>query len=236
MVPISVAAALLISIKSIASVYVIKNHTPNCDRPMSRLESGMARTLESVTIGSLGPKATSRRRYRYYDTLFFMALQYGADAQSIIEVGCASDPFIQHLHWINEKTCVAPYFVNYGDQESKNDNRTNVKMITADFVEYEIADKTKYDLLVCSQVLEHVPSPALFLRKLISSARTSIISVPFNWDDCGSKCNHVTHKITREMLLEWSAPHEPIHSGIVMEDSDYKKNKGRIILVYKHQG
>ena len=41
-------------------------------------------------------------------------LQFGANAKSIMEVGCASDPFLKYLDWIDERTCVAPYFVNYG--------------------------------------------------------------------------------------------------------------------------
>ena len=55
--------------------------------------------------------------------------------------------------------------------------------------------------------------------------------------DCGKVCNHVTHYITNEMILEWGAPHVPIYSGIVSEDKPkgFKMAK-RIILVYQNDG
>ena len=121
--------------------------------------------------------------------------------------------------------------MNYIHDESGNGNRTKVEMINADFMKYEILNNMKFDFLLCNQVLEHAPSPASFMKKLISSARISIILVPFYWDDCEA-CNHATHNITHEMLLDWSDPHEPIHTVIVAEDRQSAFNK-MIILVYK---
>jgi hypothetical protein len=188
-----------------------------------------------VPIGSLGPKNTNREHLRYYDSMYYTALQYGADAHTILEVGCASDPFIKHLDWADKRTCVAPYFVDYSNNNAKHKD-DKVEKITADFMEYELPLNKKYDLLLCNQVLEHVSNPKSFMLKLIDSAETSIISVPFDWGNCGSKkdngCNHVTDNITYERLLMWTHPHKPIHSTIVTEKVDSKYNK-RIILVYK---
>jgi 2-polyprenyl-3-methyl-5-hydroxy-6-metoxy-1,4-benzoquinol methylase len=126
---------------------------------------------------------------------------------------------------------VAPYFVNYGNK--KKSNITAVERITANFMEYELPDNKKYDSLLCNQVLEHVPQPALFMKKLISLAKISIISVPFNWGDCGKLCNHATNHITNKKLLEWSAPHEPIYSGIIREKVNSFEFSRRILLVYE---
>lgn len=189
-----------------------------------------------VPLGSLGPKNTNREQFRYYDSMYYTALQYGADAHTILEVGCASDPFIKYLDWADNRTCVAPYFVDYSNNNAKRkDNK--VEKITADFMEYELPLNKKFDLLLCNQVLEHVSNPKAFMLKLIDSAETSIISVPFDWGNCGSKedkhgCNHVTDNITYKRLLMWTHPHKPIHSTIVTEKVDSKFNK-RIILVYK---
>jgi SAM-dependent methyltransferase len=131
-----------------------------------------------VPVGALGPSNSDRSHYRYYDSLYYTALQYGADAQSIIEVGCASDPFIQYLDWADRRTCVAPYFVDY-TKSNKKLNHTKIEKITADFMKYKLPNNKKYDLLLCSQVVEHVPDPKPFMRKLIDSAETSIISVPY---------------------------------------------------------
>jgi hypothetical protein len=190
----------------------------------------VSQAVEHAPIGSLGPSNTIRSKFRYYDSLFYTTLQYGANAESVIEVGCASDPFIKYLDWVDKRTCVAPYFVDYANNKMES-NITKVERITADFMKYELPDNKKYDLLLCNQVLEHVPQPSLFMKKLISSAKTSIISVPFNWGDCGKGCNHLTDKITYEKILKWSAPHKPIHSGIVTEKVNYEFNR-RIILVY----
>jgi hypothetical protein len=55
-----------------------------------------------------------------------------------------------------------PYFVDY--RNKKKSNLTAVERITADFMEYELPDNKKYDSLLCNQVLEHVPQPALFMK------------------------------------------------------------------------
>lgn len=129
---------------------------------------------------------------------------------------------------------MAPYFVEYdGQAGNKNKNTTKIESVTADFMEYQLPNDKKFDLLLCSQVLEHVPDPAAFMKKLISTAKTSIISVPFNWADCGKKCNHVTHHIMDELLTKWSAPHVPIYRGIIKEEHDTNERFRRIILVFK---
>ena len=60
---------------------------------------GTSSTALAMTapIGSLGPHGTSRKHYRYYDSVFYSAMQFGSKAQSAIEVGCANDPFLRHL-------------------------------------------------------------------------------------------------------------------------------------------
>ena len=204
----------------------------------SLIDNKMVLSLLKAPIGSLGPKGTSRQHNRYYDSLFYTAMQYGVTAKTSIEVGCASDPFLQYLDWIEHRTCVAPYFVEYSSS-SKNDKlstttNATIERVTADFMEYKLPNNTRYDLLLCSQVVEHVPDPASFMKKLILSAKTSIISVPFNWPDCGSQCNHVTHHITKELLLKWSFPYVPIYSGVVGENSGKRDFDRRIILVFKN--
>jgi hypothetical protein len=200
---------------------------------VQRSQSKLIQAIRKAPMGSLGPAGTDRQHLHYYDTLFYTTLQYGADASSVIEVGCASDPFLKYLGWIDERLCVAPYFVQYADSSRKNILETNeIKAVTADFMEYQLPNDEKYDLLLCNQVLEHVPNPASFLKKLIASAKTSIISVPYNWEACGETCNHKTNYITVKMLRKWSAPYVPIYYKIVEEDGK-GKNRKRVIVVYE---
>ncbi|KAL7524544.1 hypothetical protein ACHAXR_000618 [Thalassiosira sp. AJA248-18] len=198
----------------------------------------LAQSVQNSPIGSLGPPSgTKRRHLRYYDSLYYTSLQFGAGATSAIEVGCSSDPFLKYLDWIGKRTCVAPYFIDYlrGKAGGAHHSRGGVERVKADFMRYKLPNKTKYDLLVCGQVLEHVPDPRKFLRKLIATAKTSIISVPYNWTDCGKMCNHVTHHITYETISNWSKPHIPIYNGVVRENGT-KYDSRRMIVVFKAKG
>ena len=202
--------------------------------PSLTLSNKLAQTIQDTPVGSLGPAGTNRAHYRYYDSLFYAAMQFGKDAKSSIEVGCASDPFLKYLSWIDERTCVAPYFVDY-DGKTKNDTTAAITRVTADFMKYELPNNEKFDLLICSQVLEHVPDPSSFMKKLIDTAKTSVISVPFDWEDCGKVCNHVTHHITYEVLSKWCAPHKPIYRAIVTEGKSSGSKSRRLIVVYKNE-
>lgn len=182
----------------------------------------------------LGPKGTSRQYFRYYDSLYYAAMQFASDANSAIEVGCAADPFLKHLDWVDNRVCVAPYFVQYdkpGESFTTRGKGKEIRSVQADFMEYNPPRNEVFDLLLCSQVLEHVPNPAAFMKKLITTAKVSIIAVPYDWKPCGESCNHVTNHITYDMLLEWSAPFVPIFSSIVIEKHNEQRGVGRRIIV-----
>ena len=75
------------------------------------------------------------------------------------------------LDLIGQRTCVAPYFIEYGNGKKNeiNDKLSNSKGITkikADFMEYQLPHNKMFDLLLCNQVLKHVPDPAVFMKKL----------------------------------------------------------------------
>ena len=171
-------------------------------------------------------------------------MQFAPEAKTAIEVGCASDPFLAHLDWIDEsKTCVIQNFVPYSGTNSTSTKDDGIKRIEADFMGYQLPNNQKFDLLICGQVLEHVPDPASFMKKLLATAKTAIISVPFDWGNCGNMlCNHTTHNILVPTVLKWSAPLEPIYQAVVTEDTPDKKKKtskkketfnARLIVVYK---
>lgn len=233
-------------------------------------EAKVARTYEATPIGHLGPKGTTRESLTYYDTLFYLAMQYGGgkggNVRSVLEVGCADDPFVKYLSWIDDITCVAPYFVKYaGRSDEKEDAGASltstgetdpsatttqrygeVKLVEADFMEYNgISSGKEYDLVVCSQVVEHVPDPAAFMKKLIETAKVAaIISVPYMWTNCNPKCHHLSNHISIDTVLEWSHPYKPKQISIVSDPSPNKaydpkrkksQNEDRIVLVFTKQ-
>jgi SAM-dependent methyltransferase len=140
-----------------------------------------------------------------YDTLFAFALQFGYNAKHVLEVGCAASPFIGHLDWIESRVCVAPYTKLHeppidnteknGQQQPKEqqeqqeqqqqqqpNNLGHVEMIQADFAEWtspHYLEGKRYDLVICSQVVEHVHDLHAFFQKLLDVAGTAITSVPY---------------------------------------------------------
>jgi hypothetical protein len=204
----------------------LRSRTESATTPVS----SMSRALDAAPIGSLGPKGTNREHFVHYDSLYFLAMQYGRDAKTFMEVGCAADPFAQYLSWIDSPTCVAPYQVLY-QKGAKEKQADSVEFIKADWMEFK--EKEKYDLLLCSQVVENVPDPAAFLKKLITAAKTSIISVPYRWRPCG-KCNHISNNISLDTIQTWSAPYsKPTHHTIIEEDGGGPNSK-RIIVVFQN--
>jgi 2-polyprenyl-3-methyl-5-hydroxy-6-metoxy-1,4-benzoquinol methylase len=195
---------------------------------------GLEHSVVNAPIGRLGPKGTSRKNLLYYDFLFLLSLKYGATSKRLLEVGCAGDPFSQYLNWMQERTCLAPYFVNYNKSERAHMLAGGtIKTIMADFMAWENPEHETYDLVVCNQVLEHVPDPKGFLQKLITtSQQATIVSVPYLWNDCGPKCGHLTHNITLEMVEEWAAPYKPVHHVVVTENNE--KHVKRLFVVFQH--
>lgn len=239
-----------LNIPSSSSSSAVKVNTTT-DHRMAAVDAQLFDST-AVPIGSLGPKGTTREHFVYYDMLFLLALRYGRDAKSILEVGCATDPFVRYLSYIGgdttsqKRTCVAPYFVNYENKkkEKQDQGQHDVELIEADFMKWDIPasqknqqnQNQKYDLLICSQVVEHVPDPGAFMKKLIKSATTAIISVPYDWPDCGKKCNHISNHITLDTILEWTSPeYKPVHYAIVSErgTGKTKNTDKRIIAVFQ---
>lgn len=189
---------------------------PSHETDAQRIDNSPHNAFLNVTLGSLGPKGTSRAHYDYYDSLYLTSILYAQNASTVLEVGCASDPFVKHLKWIPDKTCVAPYMVSYSKGKHANSSSSSVvRDIQADFLTWQPITPM-YDLVICSQVLEHVEDPTTFLKKLIHTGKTTIVSVPFMWGPCNG-CHHLHNHIREDTVLQWAKPHSPIYTAIVQE-------------------
>ena len=228
----------------------------------------LSQSIRTVPIGSLGPKNTNREHLMYYDSLYFLSMQYASTATNVLEVGCAKEPFVNYFTWIPSKDCVAPYFVDYeqdnANSMSKNMNKTDnhpgrqqehrninnnnnnnnngelspisstTRMILADFATWDpstdnITTPSSYDLIVCSQVVEHVDKPRQFVQKILSMTKhVAIISVPYNWRPC-KNCHHKTHYIKSDKMKSWSEPYTPIYETIITEP---QSRLSRLLMVF----
>ena len=178
----------------------------------------------------------------YYDYLYLLALRYGTNATTLLEVGCSTDPFAQHLHWIHQRACLGPYFANPLGADTMDITRhvDDIQSIKADFYKWQNPTGVPYDLVICNQVLEHVSDPRTFLQKLIATTASTgftIVSVPYQWKPCGKQCGHVTHHIDLNMVQTWAQPYQPIHHAVITEyDSKKGIGKQRIFAVFRGTG
>ena len=115
---------------------------PNLSEQRQLVNNRIAETIKKTNIGKLGPSNTSRTNLRYYDSLFYTTLQYASEAKTSIEVGCADDPFIKYLDWIDKRTCVAPYFIDYSNEDNTEAERNmNTKLKASAEIEKVVAGK-----------------------------------------------------------------------------------------------
>jgi hypothetical protein len=109
----------------------------------------------------------------------------------VLDVGPHGTPLVCELDWIPDKTVVDLAKVEI----------PGVTCLQMDFLQY--MPSQVFDLVLCLQVLEHVPLAEAFARKLLDTGRTVIISVPFRWP-AGVCKPHVHDPVDREKLLGWT--------------------------------
>merc|ERR1719169_6934 len=95
----------------------------------------------------------------------------------------------------------------------------------ADFMHWK---GSGYDVVLCSQVLEHVPQPSSFLQKLLGTGKWVVVSVPYRWKDYGSKW-HVWHDVTLKQVKGWAGSTSKPLSYRISREHDGTK---RLIVVF----
>ena len=176
-----------------------------------------------------------------------MAQRYGSSARSVLDVGSSLPPFVNALTWTTQRTILGPRFagnVGKGGGEilslSRIEEKFGVAAVKADFLEWQPpprggvdassrASSPPFDLVLCSEVVEHVERPREFVRKLLATGKVVVLSVPYRWDACdNTRCHHKTNQITRDKIAAW-AGRQPLAFDIV-EEAD--SGDRRIICVY----
>jgi SAM-dependent methyltransferase len=101
--------------------------------------------------------------------------------ERVLDIGCGASEYPQ---WLSEKvqnvTCVDNRLIRV-EQARKNNQKSNVF--------YEQMDVTtdlpcgRFDVAVCSHVLEHLDDPVLFLQKLAEKVPRIVVKVPLDDSD-----------------------------------------------------
>ncbi len=154
----------------------------------------------------------------YYQYFRYMIRCIGPEAGSIVDVGSHSSPYLEWFDWIPEKVSVdlkKPY-----QSETVRGVEGNV---------LDLAFPKTFDIATCLQVLEHVPEPAPFARRLLELGRLVLVSVPYKWP-AGRLKAHVNDPVDRRRLAEWFG-RKPNYTLIVHEPF-VKTSGARVFALY----
>lgn len=165
-----------------------------------------------------GPCYWNRRKdLLYYQVVRILATGLAQGAGSVLDVGSHGSPYLEWFEGVPVRTSldlVEPY------------RAEGVTSIVSDYLAWD--PDRRYDLVLCLQVLEHVPDARAFARKLLASGRIVIVSVPYRWRPGKSK-NHVQDPVTMRKVAGWFG-RRPNFAHLVVEPA---KGTERLVCVFE---
>lgn len=157
-----------------------------------------------------------RRRVEdhYYSEVFRLAEEHAIAGGSVLDVGALEARMLTRLSKFRKRVAL---------DRGKISPQEGVETIRANFFEWTPTER--FDLVLCLQVLEHVPDAKTFAGRLFAAGRTVIISVPYRWPR--GKCKgHVHDPVDEEKLRSWTG-RDPTFQVVVKDKSE------RLIAVYE---
>lgn len=144
-----------------------------------------------MSVYQTGQYWQGRQDMVYYQYFRLMVHCLGPNATSMLDVGSGNAPYLEWFDWIPRRVSVdirVPY------------QSDNVEGIRGDIHELDLGPP--FDLCTCMQVLEHVPQPEPFARRLLSLGRLLLVSVPYKWPE-GKTKGHVQDPVDLPKLIGW---------------------------------
>src|SRR5665213_2991584 len=109
------------------------------------------------------------------------ALKFIREGDHVLDVGCGDGAFLQNLSTRKKVTC------NGIDTNSQAIIKANSRLPETFFISnvasWQEKHELSYDVITCFQILEHIPDPVDFLKKIIPCLKenaTLVIAVPNN--------------------------------------------------------
>lgn len=146
----------------------------------------------------------------YYQYFSYIVRCIGPKARSMLDVGSGNAPYLEWFDWIPRRVSVdleVPY------------RSESVEGVAGD-IRSLVFDET-FDICACMQVLEHVPEPEPFARRLMELGRVVLISVPHRWPK-GANKSHVNDPVDLEKVAGWFG-RQPNYHLVVREPFSGKK-------------
>lgn len=197
--------------------------------------SEVVSAMKSISRFGTSPYWEKRSGMAYYKhTWCAMKVLGGEKPKTVLDVGSSFPFFLNSVDWVPDRSVVAPYFqFGGGGSDAHNPNDAaravgGVKLEKADFLTW--TPPVKYDLVLCSQVLEHVDQPGPFLQKLISTGKHVVVSIPYNWP---YSPNHKWHHLRLSHLLAWAGTgNRPKYTFLVHESSGSYAYRKRLFAIW----
>ncbi len=137
----------------------------------------------------------SRKDDVMYQMIKNLAHAYASEGVSVLDVGCHNSSLILDLDWFTKKVVTdRPYITKYWQKVK------GVEFIPGDFNKLKF-DRT-FDLVLCTQGIEHLQEPKPFIQKLLSLGKTVIVSTTYEVPE-GICKYHVQDPISFEKFQSW---------------------------------
>jgi len=167
------------------------------------------RDVSRVIRGALGIPRKSywerRKSYRYMRATRNLVDGLAAEADSILDVGSNGCAYLDWFPQIARRVSLDidnPY------------SGHGVEGIKADFFVWEPTER--FDIVLCLQVLEHIPDARTFAQRLLACGRRHVVvSVPYKWAADRSPY-HVHDPVDEAKMTSWFGC-QPTYSHIARE-------------------
>lgn len=170
------------------------------------VSTGDCPVCPSLVLGHQEIEASSRSKYwdmrknsPLYHKMVEIARTEATFALTALDVGSYESPFLSRFDWIPTKiaTDIQPR------PQVWNDVR-GIAFIQGDFMNLQFG--TTFDLVLCSQVVEHLPDEIVirFISKMAGLSRVLIVSTSYEMPT-GTIDGHVQDPISEEKFRSWFA-------------------------------
>ena len=195
----------LVRLRKLCRLVVRRGRNGVSEPTMRRIEDSEEQSMHAVQRPKAAISYVQRRQTQiYYSYVSRLVRGVAPQINSIMDVGSGKTSCLEQFDWIPIRKTIDvahPYASEF------------VEGVKADFLEYEVDER--YDLVVCLQVLEHIPEVEAFARKLFDISRSVLISVPYKWPKGGTK-GHIHDPVDEEKLRAWTR-RKPDYQIIVTE-------------------